>query len=115
MQVIWKRAGGCGLLLLTLLAGCNPEDKQRLTDDTKRLAASTQEALTNANLAGRVNFVLSVWKGIEKSGFNVEAKEGVITLSGEVKSSAMKQKVLAVTRQIEGVEKVVDKLTVQAP
>ena len=94
------------------LAGCNPQDQKNVTQDAKNLASSSGEALTNASLAGKVNGVLSIWKGVDMSNFHVQAQDGVITLEGHVRNPAEKKRVDSVTHQIRGVDKVIDNLTV---
>ena len=93
-------------------AGCNPQDSKNLTEDTKKLAASSSEALGNAGLAGKVNGVLSVWKSVDMSNFKVQAQDGTVTLDGRVRTASEKKQILYVVKQIRGVDKVVDQLKV---
>ena len=95
------------------LAGCNPQDQKNVTQDAKNLASSSGEALTNASLAGKVNGVLSLWKGVDMSSFHVQAQDGVITLEGHVRDAAEKKRVAFVAHQIRGVNKVIDNLTIE--
>ena len=101
-------AAGC-----LVLTGCNASDQKNLTEDTKKLASTATEAAGNASLAGKVNGVFAVWKGIDMNGWQVEAKDGVVTLNGEVRNKAEKNRILYVVHQIRGVEKVVDNLKVK--
>ena len=96
------------------LAGCNPQDQKNVTQDAKNLATSSGEALTNASLAGKVNGVLSIWKGVDMSDFHVQALDGVVTLEGHVRNAAEKKRVDFVTHQIRGVDKVIDNLTIKS-
>ena len=95
------------------VVGCNPQDQKNVTQDAQKLAASSGEALTNAGLAGKVNGVLSIWKGVDMSRLHVEAQDGVVTLEGSVRNTAEKKRVDFVAHQIRGVDKVVDNLTIQ--
>ncbi len=101
------------LLLPAALAGCNPQDQKNVAQDTKNLASSTGEALTNAGLAGKVNGVLSLWKGVDMSNLHVQAQDGVVTLEGHVRNAAERKRVNFVAHQIRGVDKVVDNLTIK--
>src|SRR5262245_10045410 len=103
---------GAGALALILI-GCNPEDASNLKRDTSQLARSTGESLKNASLAAKVNGVLSVWKGIDMSGFRVEVKDGVVTLSGHVRTKEERREVEHVVKQVRGVDKVISSLTVK--
>lgn len=98
---------------MSLHFGCNPQDASNLKRDTSQLARTTAESLSNAGLAGKVNTVLSVWKGIDMSGFRAEVKEGEVTLVGHVRTSKERAEVLHVVNQVRGVEKVINKLTVK--
>lgn len=92
------------------LAGCNPKDRTNLSEDTQKLAKTASDSLTNASLAGKVNGVLAVWKGVEMGNFEVQAEKGVVTLEGTTRTKEEKEKILEVVHQIRGVDKVVDKL-----
>ena len=105
----------CGLLLLPvlfLLSGCNEKDAKSLATDSRKLAQSSGVALGNATLAGKVNSVLAVWKGVEM-GFKVEAEDGKVTLSGEVRNAEERQRILNVVQSIRGVDKIINKLTIK--
>lgn len=111
-----KSLFACALSLPALavgLVGCNPQDQKNVTQDAKNLASSSSEALTNAGLAGKVNSVLSIWKGVDMSSLHVQAQDGVVTLEGHVRNAAEKKRVDFVTHQIRGVDKVIDNLTIQ--
>jgi osmotically-inducible protein OsmY len=100
-------AGMGAFLTAVLLAGCNSEDARNLSQDTRQLAQHAGESLGNAGLAGKVNTVLSLRKGVDMSGLHIEAKDGVITLSGHVRDSSERRRVLDTVEGIRGVEKVV--------
>ena len=103
---------GIALIVGSFLVGCNPKDRTSLAEDSQRLAKTAGDSLTNASLAGKVNGVLAVWKGVEMHGFEVQAEKGVITLDGTVRTHAEKATILEVTNKVRGVDKVVDKLKV---
>ncbi|MCS6775146.1 MAG: BON domain-containing protein [Chloroherpetonaceae bacterium] len=102
------------LAILICSCGCNPEDTSNLQRDTSQLAKTTAESLANAALAARVNSVLAVWKGIDMSGFRVEARNGAVTLNGQVRTEKERTEILRVVNQIRGVNRVVDRLQVRA-
>lgn len=92
------------------LCGCNPEDTSNLQRDTSQLAKTTAESLSNAALAAKVNSVLAVWKGVDMGGFRVEARDGVVTLVGQVHTEKERSEILRVVNQIRGVNWVIDRL-----
>ncbi|GDX40338.1 hypothetical protein LBMAG21_06300 [Armatimonadota bacterium] len=91
------------------LGGCNQNDQKSLTNDAAKLAATAGTAMKNAELAGKVNILLSNWKGID-SAVTVQSENGVITLEGTMKNHEEKRKVLSVVNQIRGVQKVISRL-----
>ncbi len=107
----WNGIGIAGLGIL--LTGCNDRDAKNLTEDTRKLAQTSGVALANATLAGKVNGVLSIWKGVDMSGFKVSAEDGTLTLDGTVRNVEEKTRILNVVRNIRGVDKIVNKLTVK--
>ncbi len=105
-----KQIGSMGVLLLTgLLAGCSSQDAKNLGQDTAALAKDTGQALGSATLAGKVNSVLSLRKGVDMSGLHIEAADSTVTISGHVRNSEEKQRVLNTVDGIRGVDKIVSK------
>ena len=100
------------LVLCATLSGCNPEDKSNLGREGGQFVKTAGEALGNAGLAGKVNGVLSVWKGVEMSGWEVQAKGDTVTLTGTVRNQEERARIVNVVKQIRGVEKVENKLEV---
>lgn len=101
-------------LFLMALYGCNARDAGNLTQDARRLAGDSAQALGSATLAAKVNTVLSLRKGIDMSGFRVETQDGVVTLGGRVRSAVEKKLVRDTVDGIRGVDKVVDNLRVES-
>lgn len=93
-----------GLLLIGSLAGCNSQDAKNLEHDTAALAKDTGQALGGATLAGKVNSVLALRKGVDMSGMHIEASGSTITLSGHVRNSEEKQRVINTVDGIRGVD-----------
>ncbi len=100
---------GTVLLLAGALYGCNSQDAQHLTNDAAAITKDTTQALGSATLAGKVNSVLSLRKGVDMSGLHIDAQGGIITLSGHVRNSEEKQRVINTVDGIRGVDKVVSK------
>lgn len=97
-----------GLLLLTMgtLAGCNSQDAKNLGQDTAALAKDTGQAVGGAALAGKVNSVLALRKGVDMSGMHIEASGGKVILSGHVRNSEERQRVINTVDGIRGVDTV---------
>ena len=101
-----KQVGRTGalLLMLGLVTGCNSQDAQHITQDTATLAKDTGQSLGSAALAGKVNSVLSLRKGVDMSGLHIEASGGTVMLSGHVRNQEEKQRVLNTVDGIRGVD-----------
>ena len=95
-----------GLTLMVGLAGCNSQDAHTIAQDAGKIAKDVGEASGNAQLAGRVNTTLLQRKGVHFQGLHVEAKDGVVTISGHVNDANEKRIVRETAEGIRGVDKV---------
>ncbi len=93
--------------------GCNPEDASDLKRDAGALAKTTAKVLTNGQVVARVNAALANSKDVDIKGLHIESKNGVVTVGGHVSSATEKKKVLDVTRDVKGVDKVIDQLRIE--
>lgn len=101
------------LLAGVALVACNPQDAGDLKRDAGKLAGTAGEALSNAQLAARVNGALAQRKGVDMKGLHIESKDGVVTVGGHVRNREEKIRVVDTVEGIRGVEKVIDKLRIQ--
>lgn len=101
------------LVLIFSVLGCNPKDASNISRDAGALAKSTAGAMGSATVAGKVNTVLSLRKGVDMSGLHIEAEGGTVTVGGHVRNAAEKRRVLETVDGTRGVEKVVDKLRIE--
>jgi osmotically-inducible protein OsmY len=106
--------GACALIGSLLLIGCNAQDVHNLSQDLGQTAQHTGEALNNAKLAASVNSVLIQRKGVDMSGLHVEAKDGVVTLGGHVRSTHERKLIVETVESVRGVNKVINNLHVQS-
>jgi osmotically-inducible protein OsmY len=102
-----------GCVFALAAGGCNPRDAGNLTEDTKNLVKHTGEAVGSVGLAGKVNTVLSLRKGVDMSGLHIEADNGVVKVGGHVRNAEEKRRVLDTVDGIRGVDKVVDDLRIE--
>jgi len=108
-----KRTAILTLVALTLGA-CNSQDARELTQDAGKLGKTAARAAGNAQLVARINGALAQRKGVDMSGLRVEATGGVVTVGGHVRNAKEKRTVLDTVEGIRGVDRVVDKLRIQA-
>lgn len=80
--------------------------EQKVDDAAKAVGAGINDAGILARIKAKY-----VTEGI--LGTNVDVKEGVATLKGEVTGAAVKEKAVALARETEGVKSVVNQLTVK--
>src|SRR5476649_1081959 len=95
------------LALMTILAvahvvGCTQQDTDKVSADAKSAAQNAGTAISGAALAGKVETALRLRKEIDASTLHVTAKDGVVTISGTVKSLAEKNAVNAVAMSTTG-------------
>jgi hyperosmotically inducible protein len=98
------RTLGAGLLMIGLLSGC-----QTLTGKT------TGQNVDDAAITAAVKSKLAAEKAGTLSRVDVDTNLGVVQLNGVVESDAVRNRVVALARQVEGVRSVQDNLRVQAP
>ncbi len=101
------------LLGIVAVSGCNSRDAGNLAQDARTFTQHTGQALGSATLAGKVNTVLSLRKGVDMSGLHVEAQDGVVTLSGHVRNSEERRRIVQTVDGIRGVDRIVDQIRIQ--
>ena len=74
--------------------------------------SETGEVVTDAWITTKVKADLLATDGVSGTSINVDTKDGVVTLTGNVNSSAEADKAVTVARGIKGVTKVDSQLSV---
>ena len=92
-----------------IIAGCSPQ-QQRQAQNT---AAQTGTQVRNGALEARVSAAIAAEAGENAFHITPVARGGVVTLTGTVPTRDIAQTVLATTRQVPGVTKVVDRVTIK--
>src|SRR6266566_259141 len=72
-------------------------------------------AQTDAGITGKVKSKLAADDTVKAYQIDVDTKDKVVTLSGEVDNQAAKDQAVALARGTEGVSDVVDNITVKTP
>jgi BON domain len=125
-----NRAGrGTLLPLLAIsfsLVGCADTNRNGVPDrvrtpDTRRIAREAESAVEkaaelgeNAVTTGKVKSALIADKAIDASRIDVDTRDGVVTLKGEVATAAQKKRAEAIARKQHGVKQVINNLVVRA-
>ena len=115
----------CGmvvLLALSIAGGCTRaqeaevrEDAQGLGQKVQTAAEGARDAVGDAALVAKVKTALGMRKGIEASDIDVEAKDGVVTLKGDVNSQTQADLAVDVAKGTEGVTSVNSQLNIRVP
>lgn len=108
--------------MLLSLAGCATDHE----DMNRRVTTTTTTTTTGPNatqagdvddltLANNVRATLASTPGVDAHYINVDADEGVVTLSGDVPSSAMATAAISATQSVAGVRSVHSDLNINNP
>lgn len=81
-------------------------------DKTKQALSKSGEVITDAWISSRIKTKFMADEALRASAITVDSSDHVVTLSGAVLNEAAHAKALSMAREVEGVERVVDKLTV---
>ena len=79
---------------------------------TENAASKTGEFITDAAITSEVKTKFLAEPGVSGLNINIDTNDGVVTLSGNVKSKAEADKAVAIARQNAGVKRVVNNLRI---
>jgi hyperosmotically inducible periplasmic protein len=92
-------------------------DSDRKVDDAQKKAGETADkvgdAAANAALTSVVKTKFLADTTVSGLNIDVDSNKGVVTLTGNVRSAAEKQRAVKIARETEGVKSVVDRLKIQ--
>jgi len=110
-------AVACGL---AAGAGCTRTDATReareMASDVRTAAAAAGERIADSWLTARVQARVFADDDVKARDIDVSSRDGAVTLQGVVESDALRRRVIALARGVDGVERIEDRLLVgQAP
>ena len=82
-------------------------------DKTAQAADATMRAIEDGRLTTKIKAKMALDDTVNALDLNVDTKDGVVTVMGEVRSEAERQRALALARETAGVAKVIDQLRVR--
>jgi osmotically-inducible protein OsmY len=88
------------------------EGAEKVVDKTKEGLSKTGEVITDAWIISRVKSKFVGEDLLKDSDINVDAKDHVVTLKGTVMSAAARSRAVSEAKEVEGVRRVVDQLTI---
>ncbi|MCU1385927.1 MAG: periplasmic protein [Acidobacteria bacterium] len=93
-------------------AGKVADTSKKGADKTKHALSKTGEVITDAWISSRIKTKFMGDEALRASAITVDSSDHVVTLSGAVPNAAARAKALSMAKEVEGVDRVVDKLTV---
>jgi hyperosmotically inducible protein len=82
-------------------------------DKTAQAADATVRALEDGRLTAKIKAKMALDDSVKALDLNIDTKDGVVTVKGEVRSQAERQRALALARETDGVSQVVDQLRIR--
>ncbi len=87
---------------------------QEISQKTAEVAKTAQDALSDGSLTGKIKAKMALDDTVKALDLNVDTTSGVVTVTGKVRSSAERERALALARETNGVVRVVDRTTIEA-
>jgi hyperosmotically inducible periplasmic protein len=94
--------------------GAIPHSREDVKAHAKSAADRVGKEISDTWLTTKVQAMYFLDRDVKGMNIDVTTKAGIVTLTGAVDSEAARQKAVADARSIEGVNQVVDKLTVKS-
>jgi osmotically-inducible protein OsmY len=88
------------------------EGAEKVADKTKEGLSKTGEVITDAWITTRVHSKFVGEDLLKDSDINVDTKDHIVTLHGTVMSPAGRARAVAQAKEVEGVHRVIDQLTI---
>ena len=88
------------------------EGAEKVGEKTKEGLSKTGEVITDAWITSRISSKFINEDLLHHSNIDVDTKDHVVTLNGTVLTSAGRRRAVAIAKEVEGVHRVVDKMTI---
>ena len=88
------------------------EGAEKVGEKTKEGLSKTGEVITDTWITGRISSKFDKESLLHDSNIDVDTNDHVVTLNGTVLTSAGRRRAVAIAKEVEGVHRVVDKLTI---
>lgn len=85
---------------------------EKTAEKTKQALSKTGEVITDGWISSRIKTGFMGDEALRASAITVDSTDKVVTLSGAVPTAAARAKAVKIAGEVEGVKRVVDKLTV---
>jgi len=88
------------------------EGAEKVGEKTKEGLSKTGEVITDAWITSRISSKFINEDLLHDSNIDVDTKDHVVTLNGTVLTTAGRRRAVAIAKEVEGVHRVVDKMTI---
>ncbi len=87
---------------------------QEISQKSAEVAKTAQEALNDGALTAKIKAKMALDDRVKALDLNIDTRDGVVTVTGKVRTSAERERALALARETNGVRQVVDRTTLDA-
>lgn len=101
------------LAIGTLLAACSPQQQTQTQNTVQHDAARARVDVSNGALEVKVSAAIAAEAGANAFHIAPSARDGVVTLTGNVPSATIHRTVVDTVRAVPGVKRVVDHISVK--
>lgn len=82
-------------------------------EKTAQAADATMRALEDGRLTTKIKAKMALDDSVKALNLDVDTRDGVVTVQGDVRSEAERQRALALARETAGVKQVIDRLRIR--
>ena len=86
---------------------------QEISQKTAEAAKTAQEALGDGALTTKIKAKMALDDRVKALDLNIDTVNGVVTVTGKVRTRAERERALALARETNGVRQVVDHVTIE--
>ena len=88
------------------------EGAEKVADKTKEGLSKTGEVITDTWITSRISSKFINEDLLHNSNIDVDTKDHVVTLNGTVLTASGRRRAVAIAKEVEGVHRVIDKMTI---
>jgi hyperosmotically inducible protein len=79
----------------------------------KEAAHEAKDALSDGSLTAKIKAKMALDDTVKASDLNIDTSNGIVTVTGKVRTKAERDRALQLARETNGVRQVIDRLTVE--
>jgi len=88
---------------------------KEMSQKTAEAAKTAQEALSDGALTAKIKAKMALDDRVKALDLNIDTANRVVTVSGTVRTSAERERALALARETDGVRQVIDRTVIDGP